>query len=787
MNLIYQAPYDEEHRDYFKLLPFEKGIVFKLEQIIKDGSGIYVLCGNRGVGKTSLKNIAVEKVCDDTDVLVINISFYNNNKDLYREILMRIPIVIEKRIEEIYSQIDSILKQIIVSFKIVYKHFDSKDEVDIMRKVIFNENNYLKERVSVLKELIRKLSREEELKGYPLNKWYNIVAKIEREIKFIRMRHNNTFRSVNKIIDKIDRCFYYTYKKKLKKYLTLSSEFESIEKSLKKVEKLHRKIVNLNKIKTLSNNQLYYFDLEIQDTVSYIDQTSYNSYSNLSLSFASDLNYIGLKSKIGRKNYYTKKSSEAHTIIKNITYDLKEKQLIDLLKTISNWFKLSLIIDELDKKTNSEVLDMINYNKRLFLDSKITVILITNIYLSLFLIENSSYIHRNNIITVRSLDFIEFILRAEQKQLNICDNFFDNLELYFLSRFNNSELNTIVVNNYSFCSPKGFIMYSFMNSDFYYSLDGLSKEVFSIFYLELIQLVFEVKKIKLSEYDRFVTNFLNRNAIYSDKIIVGFKRLKETLINNSFKYSFCLPFLTKHSEQILSNRLEKEISENRIFYQKLNGFLNKQINDIYFVTQNNSFYCLDVTGLEEKGVSLKQLKFKYHRFKLDNDKHNINIVGFNLKEYKSELIQKMGYTENYSKYTTKYVDSRSENYDDVIQILKTEKVIGVVFFYPYFNYCATESEKQSEKLLVITINDFKEIKIFSFIEYDYLSNKSIDECEMLKIKKYIHKMSIKYLEIDQKESLYTFKNCYRINKSYQKEAILDICISKMPEWLKKFE
>lgn len=52
--------YSRDTRDYFSLLPTEQEIVTKLKNIYRNEKGVFILCGNRGVGKSSLKNISLE-------------------------------------------------------------------------------------------------------------------------------------------------------------------------------------------------------------------------------------------------------------------------------------------------------------------------------------------------------------------------------------------------------------------------------------------------------------------------------------------------------------------------------------------------------------------------------------------------------------------------------------------------------------------------------------------------------------------------------------------------------
>ena len=55
----YIGAYSRDARDYFSLLPTEREIVEQLQAIYREEKGLFVLCGNRGSGKSSLKNISL--------------------------------------------------------------------------------------------------------------------------------------------------------------------------------------------------------------------------------------------------------------------------------------------------------------------------------------------------------------------------------------------------------------------------------------------------------------------------------------------------------------------------------------------------------------------------------------------------------------------------------------------------------------------------------------------------------------------------------------------------------
>lgn len=84
------APFSYEQRDRFTFTESEKNIVKRLENLFKNGSGINVIYGNRGVGKTTLKNYAKHEVLADNQVIVIDVHQYIEDAEFYSYILTSI-------------------------------------------------------------------------------------------------------------------------------------------------------------------------------------------------------------------------------------------------------------------------------------------------------------------------------------------------------------------------------------------------------------------------------------------------------------------------------------------------------------------------------------------------------------------------------------------------------------------------------------------------------------------------------------------------------------------------
>ncbi len=69
------------------------------------------MAGNRGVGKTSLKNISLYKTKESLNNLYINIPYFNESKDLYKEILAQLPNSLNQKIDGNLDEFKRILSR----------------------------------------------------------------------------------------------------------------------------------------------------------------------------------------------------------------------------------------------------------------------------------------------------------------------------------------------------------------------------------------------------------------------------------------------------------------------------------------------------------------------------------------------------------------------------------------------------------------------------------------------------------------------------------------------------
>lgn len=160
----YIGAYSRDARDYFSLLPTEREIVEQLQVIYREEKGIFVLCGNRGSGKSSLKNISLESVKnrrgakDDKEILVVNVSFFSGNKDFHREILMQIPNAITRRMNDIERDIGDYVYNDGRYYPTL--EYNAKEKV---KKYDWLEQNQRSKNFSIIRKRLKKIEEKFEI------------------------------------------------------------------------------------------------------------------------------------------------------------------------------------------------------------------------------------------------------------------------------------------------------------------------------------------------------------------------------------------------------------------------------------------------------------------------------------------------------------------------------------------------------------------------------------------------------------------------------------------------
>lgn len=784
----YVAPYNKNHRDYFTILPFERKVISKLENIFSREKGIFVLYGNHGVGKSSLKNCAIENIRGEKPCVIINIPFYNNNKDLLREILIQLPIGIKTEIDRIKKNIEDIilLKPQLFALDV----FNQDEEIQVEE----SQNNYLcnyrfmSSKISNIKRLY--IRTKESLTDLPehisfenniFNDLLYEIDKLENHIKDYKNYHCKQETIKERIINKIG-----IKPKKCLELKELEKRILNIEKKVNELDVLNKNILELNEFFKLTMEQLKQFDLEITNITRYINETTSSISADSSIDLEAKLHFLTAKIGLESSDSLNDKFSTSEEVKGIVTDEIKEKQLMRLLKSMSNTFNISIIIDELDKYPMNEVIELINQNKHLFLDCNITTLLITDIYSGIFIEENSDYIHKDQMILVRSLNLIDFIARSRSKGIHFVNDFFEILDQYYSVKMNNRELVVNKKTNGSHSFPKGFVFCSFMNSNFYKNLKSDHKEIFLNFYWELIELLDHVKKISIDEYDEFVNCFLNRNKIKSLQIIFNFNRLKELFEEQNLEiYYHFLGF----------SDYESDISLHLKYQNKIHDFLTDFASKMNFYSSSTEKYFLEIQDYkfvdgEKTHINNNYLKNEFTKLLQENKWSDEDFVKSLLQIYKSSSEKYIGRKE--WRYAKKELYNPNYGIDDAMKVVKRENVIGIILFYPYNNKINAKSyEKPLQNGIIVTGNDFEEIVLFPYV--GYVGLHSHKPYRMKGFKGFLTEEGIKKIyevkeEVNKYDSLPAkWSNCFDGSDEKNKEKILEICSQKMDKWLEELD
>lgn len=315
-----------------------------------------------------------------------------------------------------------------------------------------------------------------------------------------------------------------------------------------------------------------------------------NNYSKKGGSFEAEIekgiSMLGLifKGKYDMENHTTKSKEHTESRILSITYENKKDNILNILKELNKYFKINIILDEVDKINKNDVVDFLDKNKSLYYDSDSTLLLVTDIGTKLFIENNCDYTFDTSYILLKSFSFIDFFVMGKHLGY-VFNDFISSLEKYFNSGLNKRQSiynkNIIYKTDYKY---PGLALFKFLNSDFYNDLSDVYKEIFAKFYFELLTLILEVKTISEVDYDQFVTQFISRYEL--DYLIVNiyFGRFKRLLKYGKLNYSFTnLVYNNYGYSGKKSNKYAKE------FFEILDKLYVKYKDNYYLIWEDNKF------------------------------------------------------------------------------------------------------------------------------------------------------------------------------------------------------
>ena len=749
----YIGAYSRDARDYFSLLPTEREIVEQLQVIYREEKGIFVLCGNRGSGKSSLKNISLESVKnrrgakDDKEILVVNVSFFSGNKDFHREILMQIPNAITRRMNDIERDIGDFVNNYRRYYPTLEYNAEEKE-----KKYDLLEQDKIRENFSTIHRRLQEIEKNFENTSniYNLcNKLSNQTSNLFEQFNLLNKQHK--FQNSKWFLPQKNRVVLLNFRK-------------NIDELYQKVEYFERKaseLIKLEKFLLISHQQLQYFDVEITNTKRYLESTTSDISANSSIDLSADIGIIKsgiqLRGKISSSNNEVL-SRELKSIV---TEELKERQLLKLLKNMSEYFNITFSIDELDKCNTATIIDMIDRNKRLFFDCSVSTLLITDISTAISLLEKSDYISEPNIIVVPDLGILDYIYRVNKKGLSLSYEFIKILDSYFMNKMNNRELNYDRKDTGRRGFSKGFELYKFMNSTLYRDTNQLYKPMILKFYWELIDLLDFVGQLSKEEYEQFENNFFKNNDLHSLKVKFIIRKIIKQLMSQSFEYSFIL-------------------QDNRSQYRhdkSLEEFNNKKSDIQKFLLQ----LALNPTILSDETAFLK---INHIDSQTEEFSDYLKKLGIDDEKFKNILLQlsepgKKGiYDGRTYRFAEKFYDP-SKGVDDARAIVERENTVGIILFYPHdYSENADSNHQPLRNGIIVTVNDFDEIILYPYL--GYIGLHSHKPYYLTEFKEELENQDIPIHEIKDDE---LWVACFEKDNKELEDKIFEVCKKEIKSWL----
>lgn len=755
----YIGAYSRDARDYFSLLPTERGIVEQLQAIYREEKGLFVLCGNRGSGKSSLKNISLEldrKYRDDKETLVVNVSFFSGNKDFHREILMQIPNAITSRMNDIERDIGDFVNNYGRYYPTLEYNAEEKE-----KKYDLLEQNQRSKNFSIIRKRLKKIEEKIEIDSniYNLcNKLSNQTSNLFEQFNLLNKQHK--FQNSKWFLPQKNRVDLLNFRK-------------NIDELYQKVEYFERKaseLIKLEKFLLISHQQLQYFDVEITNTKRYLESTTSDISANSSIDLSADIgiikSVIQLRGKISSSN-----NEELSRELKSIvTEELKERQLLRLLKKMSEYFNITFSIDELDKCNTATIIDMIDKNKRLFFDCNVSTLLITDISTAIALVEKSDYISEPNIIVVPDLGILDYIYRVNKKGLSLSYEFIRILDSYFMNKMNNRELNYDRKDTGRRGFSKGFELYKFMNTNLYRDINQLYKPIVLKFYWELIDLLAFVGELSKEEYEQFENSFFNNNDLHSLKVKFILRKIIDQLTTQSFNYFFIL------EDERSRYRHTKVLAEFKFKQHDIGKFLLQLASKPTILSDETAFLKINHIDSQTQVFYDFSIELSDYLKKLGIDDEKFKNILLQLSEPEKKVYMYDGRTYRFAE---EFYDP-SQGVDDARAIVERENTVGVILFYPHdYSENADPNHQPLRNGIIVTVNDFDEFILYPYL--GYIGLHSHKPSYLTEFKKELSDQNILVYEVED-ENLW--KGCFEKDNKELEDKIFEVCKKEIESWLR---
>lgn len=742
------APFSYKTRDRFTFTKSEKCIVEQLEYLFENGNGINIIYGNRGVGKTTLKNYAKYEILEKKykDIIVIDVPEYLEDTEFYSYILENLIAQMKVKKEQIIKEYEY------PSYLGMLLDWDKKcqlDKVQLLKKL-----RDFQSQVPSIREWTSVELRTE------LNRYKYKIIELQKEINYlfkVKLWKNRENYSENKKIQ-ID------IEKNIEKIVELKKwyQYEAYLYDLRKLQQIFDAEV-------IDNKKIEEYDFEEQERKRNIGASGKISASStmVDANISIEQNQT-IHSKTGIN------TTGSSTITHKLTFQYKKKKLTNILTNLQIELKLriNVCIDELDKIPIMEISETINRNKSFFLESGITTFLILDLGKGILFKEKySDYI--TSYILCKNLSISEFLVKSSNQGKGMYIDFLDLLKSYCLVRGNNRNLIVKNINerNYEYFE---FIIYIFLwQSDFYQKLPDDYKELFNNFFDVFVEHLILLGELDKSNFTKLILEFKERQDISSVKLDLLLNQFETGLYNNTLKKKFFFQWLweTSYSNSNFLKELEFRSFEGVSFYEAIENCFNDTVVDLKVLDVEESKLVLNYCSSFEIKGRFERLLEQY------NTTNNDFMDSF--REL-SGMKNNYGYLRNAQK-NIRYSDQATHNgIEDAKRTINEwrNEIIGVVFFYP--------KDKEGKKLIngiIYRHNNFEEIICIPYM--GYIGLHSHDPSKIREFKQFLATKNVCFKDIEELDEK-LFEKAYKKSSDSEEEIIKNLCkeYHYLDSWLK---
>ncbi|MDA9471946.1 hypothetical protein [Enterococcus sp. 5H] len=736
------SPFSYENRDRFTFTKSEKNIVKQLEYLFENGYGINIVYGNRGVGKTTLKNYAKHEILEKkySNIIVIDVPEYLEDAEFYSYIL------------------ESLINQMKLEIKQIIEHYRYPSYLGM--QLVWDETKELDE-----VQLIKKL-RCVQIQVPPNEKWASDalkreIAKYNDKNYELQKRIENLFKKriwKNKQNYPENRKIQVAIERDKEKIVELSKwyQYESYQYELLELQQIFDAEVVDNKI-------IEEYESEEQGRKSNIDASE--RISVVSPVFASNIS-------IGRSQINHSKTGVNCTgssmITHKLTFQYKKKKFTDILKKMQSDLNLrvNVCIDELDKCSVIEISGMINRNKSFFLESGVTTFLILNLGNGILFKEiYSDYI--TSYVLCKNLSMYEFFVKSSNQGKRLYNDFFELLKGYCSVRGNNRNLLVKKMKERNVELSESILFVYLWQSEFYQKLTEDYKELFNNFFDVLIENLKLLGELHKSDFSNLVLEFKERYDISSVKLDLLFNQLERVLYHKKLNQKF---LFMRMWENGFSHKLKYTKYEGTNFYEAFEKYFNRVITDLKILIIEDSKLVLNCSLSYKIITEFEILLQQYNTTMSDIMDIFRDVSGMkNNHEFLRNVRKNIRYSDQ-------------ETYSGVDDAMKTierwrNEIIGVVFFYP--------KDRSGNVLLngvIYRYNNFGEIVCIPYMGYIGLHSHKPNKME--KLKQFLTKNNVCFKEVeDLNEEL--FQKSYEQSNDSEEEIIKKLCLERnyLKRWL----